>query len=242
MIAAIPEFLREFAHQLPIFGLPFLLSWAIVLGVELLIGKRVQGHLRPHILRVDQHLRTWALSKRYKERGNPNSERHLRTWFMRFWTNFASAPSLIVLSLAVAIWAHAAHVVHPTLWYFPGLCYLGSMSQSYVSKRVIKRMRPRREHGAFGFKMKDGSFPSGHSLTSFCFWVALAITMALAGLPTIEVVLMGVMAAITIGFTGFSRVYMGVHFPTDILGGFLMGIIWTLVCVVVLVPALVRGF
>ncbi|BCM89439.1 hypothetical protein IAD21_01285 [Abditibacteriota bacterium] len=241
MIAAIPEFLSEFFHQFPRFGPPLVLSWAIVLGLELLIGKKIQGHLRPHILRVDERLRSWALSKRFRERGNAASERHERTWFMRFWTNFASAPALIVFSLAVAVWAHAAHMPHPTLWYFPGLCYLGSMSQSYVSKRIVKRVRPPREQGSFGFKMKDGSFPSGHSLTSFCFWFALAIAMRLSGAPVFEVVALSIFAVITVAFTGLSRVYMGVHFPTDVIGGFLMGLVWTLVCVVTLVPAL-RGF
>ncbi len=240
MIAALPEFLHSFFHQFPRFGPPLVLSWAVVLGLELLLGKGIQGHLRPHLLRVDEHLRSWALSKRFRERGNVSSERNGRTWFMRFWTNFASAPSLIVLSLAVAIWAHAVHVPHTTLWYFPGLCYLGSMSQSYVSKRVVKRVRPPREEGTFGFKMKDGSFPSGHSLTSFCFWFALVIAIGLAGGTTPQVLGMFILAAVTVGFTGFSRVYMGVHFPTDVLGGYVMGVVWTLVCVVTLVPAL-RG-
>lgn len=241
MTAPVSEFLRGFVHQFPRFALPFFLSWAIVLGLELLIGARLRGHLRPHVLRVDEFLRSWALSKRFRERGNPQSERVGRTWFMRFWTNFASAPSLIVLSLGVAVWGHATHQRHPTLWYFPGLCYLGSMAQSYVSKRVIKRVRPPREQGAFGFKMKDSSFPSGHSLTSFCFWFALAIANGIAGAGGSAVLTWFVVALVTVAFTGFSRVYMGVHFPSDVLGGFLMGLVWTLVCVVTLAPAL-RGF
>lgn len=239
--APVSEFFSQFFQSFPRFGPPWILSWIVVLAVELLIGSAVRGHLRPHILRVDESLRSWALSKRYRERGNPESDRVGRTWFMRFWTNFASAPSLIVLSLGVAIWGHAAKAVHPTLWYFPGLCYLGSMAQSYVSKRVIKRLRPPRDKGAFGFKMKDGSFPSGHSLTSFCFWFPLAIANGIAGAGAVTLAAWFAFAVVTVAFTGFSRIYMGVHFPTDVLGGYVMGLIWTLVCVVTLAPAL-RGF
>ncbi len=233
-------FLHEFFRVLPRFILPFLLSWALVLGLELLAGARLRGHLRPHILRLDERLRSWALSKRFRERGNPESDRHGRTWFMRFWTNFASAPTLIVLSLALAVGAHAFKAPHPALFYFPGLCYLGSMAQSYVSKRAIKRVRPPREKGAFGFKMRDSSFPSGHSLTSFCFWFPLAIAVAVAGFGAPWTILAIMAALVTVGFTGFSRVYMGVHFPSDVLGGFTMGLVWTLASLFALLPFL-RG-
>lgn len=237
---AFGAFLHGFFSVLPRFALPFAVSWIVVLGLELLIGARLRGQLRPHILRVDEALRSWALSKRFRERGNPQSERHGRTWFMRFWTNFASAPSLIVLSLALAVGAHALKAPEPTLFYFPGLCYLGSMAQSYFSKRAIKRVRPPREQGAFGFKMRDGSFPSGHSLTSFCFWFPLAIAVGVAGFGAPWILLAALLALLTVGFTGLSRVYMGVHFPSDVLGGFAMGFVWTLVCVFALLPAL-RG-
>ena len=234
------EFLRGFFQAFPRFALPLVLSWILVLGLELFVGAKVRGHLRPHVLRLDERLRSWALSKRFRERGNPNSDRVARTWFMRFWTNFASAPSLCILSVIVAVWAHATRQPHPILWSFPGLVYLGSMAQSYVTKRAIKRVRPPREKGAFGFKMKDSSFPSGHSLTSFCFWFSLAFAGRLAGFATPTVAAMFALALITVAFTGFSRVYLGVHFPSDVLGGFLMGLVWTLVCAVTLAPAL-RG-
>ncbi len=237
---ALGAFMHEFFRVLPRFILPFLVSWAVVLGLELLAGTRLRGHLRPHILRVDEHLRSWALSQRFRERGNPQSERHGRTWFMRFWTNFASAPSLMVMSLLLAVGAHAFKAPHPILFYFPGLCYLGSMAQSYVSKRAIKRVRPPREHGSFGFKMRDSSFPSGHSLTSFCFWFSLAIAVGVAGFGTAWTVLVALVALVTVGFTGLSRVYLGVHFPSDVLGGFTMGLVWTLVSLFALLPFL-RG-
>ncbi len=237
---AFGAFLHGFFALLPRFIIPFLVSWVAVLGLELLAGTRLRGHLRPHILRVDEYLRSWALSKRFRERGNPASDRHGRTWFMRFWTNFASAISLITLSLALAVGAHALKAPHPVLFYFPGLCYLGSMAQSYVSKRAIKRVRPPRDQGAFGFKMRDSSFPSGHSLTSFCFWFPFAVAVGAAGFGGGWAAFAALFALVTVGFTGLSRVYMGVHFPSDVLGGYTMGLVWTLMCVLVLLPIL-RG-
>jgi len=240
IIQAIGAFVLNFFHLLPRFGPVWVVSAGAVLFVELLAGARLRGHLRPHILRVDQALRSWAIKHRFRTRGEIASERIGRTWFMRFWTNFASAPSLSVLSFVLAVGAHMGRVPHPALFYFPGLCYFGSMAQSYVSKRVIKRLRPHREEGAFGFKMRDGSFPSGHSLTSFCFWFPLAVMGGVVGWSAPIVLLLWLAALVTVGFTGFSRVYMGVHFPSDVLGGFLMGAVWLLVSCFVLLPAL-RG-
>ena len=61
---------------------------------------------------------------------------------------------------------------------------------------------------------QDHSFPSGHAATSF----ACATVLALA-FPRLAVPLYVLAAAI-----GFSRIYVGVHYPLDVLGGAVLGI------------------
>ncbi|HEX8466044.1 MAG TPA: phosphatase PAP2 family protein [Abditibacterium sp.] len=235
----IGDFAREFFAALPQILPRLLLAWVasflIINGALLALKNRV----RPRILRLDSHIRAWARTLRYQDvtaSGPGAAERHARTYFFRFWTNFASAPALIAFSLLVAI--GAARFEQPRMWYLPGLCYAGSMLLSFVSKRVFNRLRPEREAGAFGHKLRDGSFPSGHSLTSFCFWFMLAATAAIVG---ISLSWIGILVAAAIGIvtlTGLSRIYLGVHFPSDVLGGFSMGLIWCAVCYFVLRPAL----
>jgi undecaprenyl-diphosphatase len=60
----------------------------------------------------------------------------------------------------------------------------------------------------------DLSFPSGHAATSFA-----AATLLAAAAPRLAVPVFALAAAI-----GFSRVYVGVHYPLDIVGGALLGV------------------
>jgi undecaprenyl-diphosphatase len=66
----------------------------------------------------------------------------------------------------------------------------------------------------------------------------LAATAAIVGISLSWIGVLVAAAILIVTLTGLSRVYLGVHFPTDVLGGYSMGLIWCVVCYFVLRPAL----
>ncbi len=74
------------------------------------------------------------------------------------------------------------------------------------------------------------AFPSGHAMLSLLTYGFLAILLwrAVHGRPARVGLVTGM--AVLIGLIGFSRVYLGVHYPTDVLGGYTMGGAWLSLC------------
>lgn len=70
------------------------------------------------------------------------------------------------------------------------------------------------------------SFPSGHSLFSFCFYGVLAGLLAGRVRSMPARVLIWLVAALLVLAIGLSRIYLGVHYPSDVIAGYLAGTIW----------------
>jgi undecaprenyl-diphosphatase len=73
--------------------------------------------------------------------------------------------------------------------------------------------------------VKTWSFPSGHATSSMIFYLALALAIAPVGWRRIAAA-----AAILLSLLiGVSRVMLGVHWPSDVIGGWCFGLLWVLV-------------
>lgn len=99
---------------------------------------------------------------------------------------------------------------------------IGVIIGNLIFKNAVGRIRPFEINTEFSIlveRLTDGSFPSGHSLA--CFEVATAFF--------INNKKVGIFSFIAATLVAFCRLYLYVHFPTDVLGGIAMGIIFGIV-------------
>lgn len=102
------------------------------------------------------------------------------------------------------------------------LAFLGSSGLSHLTKLWV--MRPRPDLYLAGTLMPgDWSFPSAHTMQITAASVALFLV---AGRR--RAVPLGILLAIAVLLVGLSRIYLQVHFPSDVLAGFLAGAFWTI--------------
>jgi undecaprenyl-diphosphatase len=93
--------------------------------------------------------------------------------------------------------------------------------------------RPRPDLVAHGQAVYTSSFPSGHSMLSAVAFLTLGALLASGQTNrAMHAYLIGLAVFLTV-IVGVSRVYLGVHWPTDVLAGWTAGAAWALVCWVV---------
>ncbi len=105
---------------------------------------------------------------------------------------------------------------------------LGGALLSTVLKDVFGRPRP----SVVPHLMYAGnaSFPSGHSLLSAVIYLTLGSLLdRLVERPAVRLYVLSIAILLT-GLVGCSRVYLGVHYPTDVLGGWAVGLAWAVAC------------
>jgi undecaprenyl-diphosphatase len=144
------------------------------------------------------------------------------TAVMRFVTGLGSRRFLLPL------WAVLAVLFYWRGWtsavVFLGLSAAGAMALDAALKQLFYRPRP---DPFFGIpRPQSYSFPSGHALASFCFYAAMAVLLSRrlrnpAARATIWIAAIGLIVSI-----GFSRVYLGLHYASDVIAGYAVALVW----------------
>jgi membrane-associated phospholipid phosphatase len=111
------------------------------------------------------------------------------------------------------------------------LAYCGAEVLSYALKLGFHRDRPFFTDPLA--TVNTYSFPSGHATVSLATYGALAFVLARRVRGRARFAILGA-AALLISLIGFSRLYLGVHFLSDVIAGYSAGTAWVAFCVVVL--------
>ncbi len=112
-------------------------------------------------------------------------------------------------------------------------CAVGSAALTAILKPLIGRERPNLIPHLV--EVSGRSYPSGHTVAAASVFLALAILACHRfNQPRSQVILLA-MAAFIIAGVGLSRIYLGVHYPSDVLSGSFLGAGWALLLAAVLV-------
>jgi membrane-associated phospholipid phosphatase len=103
----------------------------------------------------------------------------------------------------------------------------GSVALNGIMKVIFERPRPQLPWASV---LPDFSFPSGHSMNSLVFYLAIALILwtHFGRRVGVGAVVAAVVIAVAVGF---SRIYLGYHYLSDVVGGFAAGLAWLLVVV-----------
>ncbi|WP_439882106.1 phosphatase PAP2 family protein [Pontibacter sp. MBLB2868] len=114
---------------------------------------------------------------------------------------------------------------------------LGTGISTYFTKEHFHRERPL-DIGYY--KLSTFSFPSGHAAGSVAL-VGMFCVLVYMSRENIKYVSLWItLGLLYIVLIGFSRIYLGVHFVTDVAGGYLLGILWVIVAISVLEYLMLR--
>jgi undecaprenyl-diphosphatase len=131
--------------------------------------------------------------------------------------------SVVIAPLAVVTAALLARSGRPIDAIFLVGSVVGALILFSVDKALVERPRPPLHHLEAA---SNWSFPSGHATTSTAFYLALALVLTSEHRRARLVALTG--AVLLVAAIAFSRVYLAVHYPADVAGGMLLGVVWCL--------------
>lgn len=142
------------------------------------------------------------------------------TPFMKGVTMLGEPVVTIGAGVVLGVWGVAKSNYRLTLSIVLGYAAFGLDT---LIKHLVHRVRPDTLF-VRGMKIKSYSFPSGHAFGSMFFYGLLAY-LAYTRLPQPWNFVMALLLAVLIFLIGGSRVFLGAHFPSDVVVGWLWGVL-----------------
>jgi undecaprenyl-diphosphatase len=119
---------------------------------------------------------------------------------------------------------------------YAGFAVFATLGAGTILKMILRRDRPLTEY-VNNMMFTSFSFPSGHTVGSTVAYGLLAY-LAWQFLPQPWGIIAAVLLALFIVLVGVSRVYLGAHFPSDVIAGWLFGLLGLAVIIFIIKPVL----
>jgi undecaprenyl-diphosphatase len=196
-----------------VFTESFLLSLICAIGfafIAILIGQQ-------NIAGFDNHLISFI----------QRQENVTLTNIMKFFTLIGAGVPIVIITIMIIVVLYTVLRYRWELIFFIGVV-AGSALLNVVLKLVFHRARPtlHRIVEANGY-----SFPSGHSMAAFTLYGVLCYLLWKHARFALTRTLLIVSGSIIIAAIGVSRIYLGVHYPSDVIGGYLASGTWLTVSI-----------
>jgi membrane-associated phospholipid phosphatase len=209
-----PSSPREAQHVLPLgaLGTYLLLGGGFCVLATMAFAWLAKGIFADRFVAIDDGVISWLHSE-----WGPNSDQVMLT--------FTTLGDAIVIGIFIALaafglwragrWIDAVGLI---------LAAGGAGALNEVLKLTFQRVRPSLFPGPF--HLTTYSFPSGHAMGSLACYGMLAFVGIRLLRSRPSKLLLGLAAVLLVLGVGLSRVYFGVHYPTDVVGGYIAGAIW----------------
>jgi undecaprenyl-diphosphatase len=176
---------------------------------------------------LDAHVTAWVVAHRT---GWLTSIMRVATWL-------GSAAVIIPLGLIVGGWfVRWRHQWRPLI--LLAAAVIGAVALYDAVKLLVGRPRPPQTIWIGHFSA--AAFPSGHATQTVAFYSVLAIILGAGRSPRVKLALWSAAAFVAL-VVGFSRIYLGAHWLTDVLGGYALGAFWAAVVMSVMLVASARA-
>jgi undecaprenyl-diphosphatase len=168
---------------------------------------------------IDARLSVWL---------HAHSRAHLTTFFLLV-SQLHSSVVISITALMISAYLWSKHLRYWVLTFL--LTIFGGMLLNVLLKNLFVRPRPHFENPIL--TLNTFSYPSGHTMLAVVFYGTLSV-FAVSHLRMWKYRVLALIAAILmISLVGFSRMYLGVHYLSDVLGAVAEGLAWLAVCLLI---------